>query len=72
MDHYYVEIASQPNGDHLVHRLGCSRLLGLGQQNVIHLGEFWLCDQAVEEAGEYYSRVNGCFLCSESCHSLRS
>ena len=67
MDSHYVNKNAQDNGDHEVHKEGCSYLPEL--QNRIYLGEYLYCSSAVEEAGKYYSQVNGCYYCARPCHT---
>lgn len=67
MARYYVNKNAQPNGDHEVHTTGCSWLPDRG--NRIDLGDFALCRLAVQEARKHYSQVNGCYYCSEACHT---
>lgn len=64
---YYVNKNTQANGDHEVHKEGCDYLPKV--KNRIYLGEFINCEDAVEEAKEHYSQVNGCYYCSEECHT---
>lgn len=65
--HYYVNKNAQSNGDHEVHKDGCDWLPEL--KNRIYLGYFASCDEAVIKASEHYSQVNGCYFCSEECHT---
>ena len=37
--------------------------------NRIYLGEFWSCLLAVAEARNHYAKVNGCYFCSNACHT---
>lgn len=64
--HYYVNDNTQPNGDHEVHKDGCSWL------NLAHsksyLGSFDRCEQAVA-ARTKYRQCNGCATCSPECHT---
>jgi len=64
---YYVNTRVQPNGDHEVHKQGCSSMPEEG--NRILLGDFANCHDAVRKAKEYYSQVNGCYYCSNECHT---
>ncbi len=66
MPNYYVNKNAQSNGDHEVHRDGCSYLPD--PTNRIFLGEVHTCQLAVEESRKYYQQVNGCFYCSYACH----
>jgi len=67
MSLYYVNKNAQSNGDHEVHTTGCS-FMPL-QANRIYLGDFYSCTSAVLEAKKHYIQVNGCYYCSEPCHT---
>ncbi|WP_299836500.1 hypothetical protein [uncultured Tenacibaculum sp.] len=67
MARYYVNKNAQSNGDHEVHKQGCYWLPLI--ENRIYLGEFNTCKAAIREAKKYYNRVNGCFHCSNECHT---
>ena len=67
MARYYVNKNAQTNGDHEVHKTGCS-FMPL-QENRIYLGDFVSCGPAVREAKRYYAKANGCFYCSNACHT---
>lgn len=67
MAYYYVNKNAQSNGDHEVHTTGCSFLPE--SDNRIYLGDFGSCPPAVQEAKKYYSQVNGCYYCSNPCHT---
>lgn len=67
MDHYFVNKNAQKNGDHEVHRDGCSFTPQAMQR--ISLGFFNNCHKAVRAAREHYPQVNGCYYCSEACHT---
>lgn len=62
---YYVNNNAQPNGDHEVHREGCTYM----PSNRKYLGEFSNCKDAVVEARKTHSNVNGCYYCSNECHT---
>ncbi|MDO8604051.1 MAG: hypothetical protein Q7K40_01430 [bacterium] len=64
---YYVNKNQQTNGDHEVHTANCSRLPNL--ENRLYLGDFLYCSQAVNEAKRYYRQSNGCYYCSNPCHT---
>ncbi|MCF2875068.1 MULTISPECIES: hypothetical protein [unclassified Tenacibaculum] len=66
MARYYVNKNTQVNGDHEVHKLGCSWMPK--QENRIFLGDFITCKGAVREAKKIYKKVNGCYYCSNDCH----
>ena len=65
MDNYYVNNNEQPNGDHEVHREGCTYM----PSNRTPLGRFSNCQDAVREAMRHYRQVNGCYFCSNACHT---
>lgn len=67
MARYYVNKNAQSNGDHEVHKLECSWVPI--EKNRIYLGEFSNCKEAVKEAKKHYSKVNGCYYCSNNCHT---
>ena len=67
MARYYVNKNSQTNGDHEVHTTGCSWLPDAA--NRIYLGDFASCGPAVREARKHYLQVNGCYYCSNACHT---
>ena len=58
MYHYYVNDNEQNNGDHEVHRNGCSYLPLIVSKT--YLGMFMNAIPAVQEARKYYVQVNGC------------
>lgn len=67
MNHYYVNKNSQANGDHEVHKAGCNYMPS--SENRLFLGEFYSCTAAVSEAKKYYTKSNGCYYCSNACHT---
>ena len=67
MPKYYVRTIAQANGDHEVHKEGCSFLPSV--ENRKYLGEFITCKSAVTEAKKTYSKSNGCYYCSNDCHT---
>lgn len=67
MSKYYVNRNAQSNGDHEVHKEGCSYMPS--SENRIYLGEFSTCSSAVTAAHKHYTQVNGCYYCSRSCHT---
>lgn len=64
---YYMNKNAQTNGDHEVHREGCSWMPA--PENRRYLGDFASCYGAVLEAKEYDSRADGCKHCSLECHN---
>ncbi|EIZ0688940.1 hypothetical protein BBM19_23680 [Vibrio parahaemolyticus] len=64
---YYVNDKAQDNGDHEVHNAGCSYLDKI--QSKSYLGLFDNCSDAVAEAKKIYYQSNGCYWCSNECHT---
>jgi len=64
---YYVNKNAQDNGDHEVHTTGC--LYMPEKENRLYLGEFASCHGAVLEAKKTYDKSDGCFYCSNECHT---
>lgn len=64
MAKYYVNNNAQPNGDHEVHREGCSYF----PTDVRYLGEFSSCAPAVEKAKTIYRSADGCYHCCRDSH----
>lgn len=62
---YYVNNNSQPNGDHEVHKEGCTYM----PSDKKYLGEFDNCADAVKEAKKTYSKSDGCKYCASPCHT---
>lgn len=67
MPRYYVNKNAQSNGDHEVHKSGCSFMPS--EENSLYLGAFDSCQPAVRKAKEYYYQANGCYYCSIACHT---
>lgn len=67
MSNYYVNKNAQQNGDHEVHKEGCSWMPELS--NRLYLGDFTSCEPAVREAKKHYSQSNGCYYCCNACHT---
>lgn len=67
MAKYYVNKNAQPNGDHEVHKEGCSYLPS--PLNREFLGDYSNCSDAVARAKINYSQANGCYYCSSACHT---
>lgn len=65
MASYYVNRKAQSNGDHEVHKSGCDYF----PSDAKYLGEYYDCKDAVKEARKTYDQVNGCYYCSNSCHT---
>jgi hypothetical protein len=70
MAHYYVNRQAQANGDHEVHnKTTCPPQYFPAAHNAIFLGDFSNCQQAVVAARAYFTQVNGCYYCSNYCHT---
>ena len=67
MSNYYVNMNAQSNGDHEVHKSGCSYMPD--SENRKYLGDFATCGPAVTEAKKTYKQSNGCFYCANACHT---
>ena len=67
MDYYYVNKNAQSNGDHEVHKATCNYLPS--DENRKYLGLFSTCTEAVREAKQTYLKSNGCYYCSNPCHT---
>ena len=67
MARYYVNKNAQSNGDHEVHKQGCTWMPH--EDNRIYLGDFSSCHDAVKAAKAHYRQVNGCYYCSKPCHT---
>jgi hypothetical protein len=61
MAEFYVEINAQSNGEHLVHKLGCSFLPA--KEAIKYVGSISNFDSALKQAKETYRQVNGCSHC---------
>lgn len=64
---YYVNKNEQINGDHEIHKEGCSYLPSV--ENRKNLGEHPNCNSAIKEAQNHYDNVDGCYYCSNDCHN---
>lgn len=67
MARYYVNKNAQNNGDHEVHKSGCSYMPDT--ENRLYLGDFDNCKDAIKEAKKTYSKSNGCYYCCNECHT---
>jgi len=67
MYHYYVNKNQQSNGDNEVHKQDCSYLPNAINRE--YLGYYSNCKEAVLEAKKKYARSNGCYYCSNECHT---
>ncbi len=67
MANYYVNKNAQNNGDHEVHKQGCSRMPA--NANREYLGDFSDCHSAVKAAkNKGYTSADGCYYCCNPCH----
>jgi len=66
MAKYCMNINPQANGDHEVHKAGCSHMPD--SKNQRDLGEFATCVEAVEVAKKIDRDADGCFYCCRECH----
>jgi hypothetical protein len=67
MPWYYVNKNAQNDGYHEVHETGCEQ--GAHTANQDSLGWHMDCAGAVAKAKDSYTYVDGCFYCSEACHT---
>lgn len=67
MDRFFVNDIAQPSGEHEVHKEGCSDMPSM--LNRTDLGMHSNCISAVRKAKEKYANVDGCFYCSNACHT---
>lgn len=67
MASYYVNKNAQANGDHEVHTSDCDYLPVPANRQ--YLGVFSNCRDAVAEARKHYRQCNGCYYCSNACHT---
>lgn len=65
--HYYVNKNKQNNGDNEVHKEECKWIPDV--LNREYLGYFDNCRDAVRKAREKGYNANGCYYCSEDCHT---
>lgn len=66
MDAYYVNTNAQTNGDHEVHKTGCS-FIPLPEHKLF-LGYFNNCHEAMVEARKTYpTSADGCHYCCPDC-----
>jgi hypothetical protein len=65
---YYVNKYPQPNGDHEVHKDGCTFMPR--HEHRLFLGSHDNCHDAVKESKKkHFNQSNGCFSCSYECHT---
>ena len=63
---YIVNKNAQSNGDHEVHKEGCTTMPDLDNQ--VPLGEHASCQSAVEKAKTIYPQADGCAHCCPECN----
>ena len=61
MDSYYVNQKAETSGEHEVHKASCKYLPK--KENLMPLGEFAKCSDALKEAKKHYSNIDGCYFC---------
>lgn len=68
---YYINKNQQSNRDYEVHESSCLYLPSA--ENRIYLGSFYSCKEAVDEAKRRFpsqkNDINGCYYCSNTCHT---
>ncbi|PCI39613.1 MAG: hypothetical protein COB46_08550 [Rhodospirillaceae bacterium] len=64
---YIVNKNAQSNGDHEVHKEGCSYMPDIDNQ--LPLGEHASCNPAVTKAKKTYATADGCAYCCSACHN---
>ena len=62
MAEFYVEIIAQSNGEHLVHKSGCSFLPA--KEAIQYVGSISNFDSALKKANQTFRQVNGCSHCA--------
>lgn len=61
MAEFYVEITTQSNGEHLVHKADCAQLPA--KESLRYLGSIASSNSAVKKAAELFKPVSGCSHC---------
>lgn len=67
MPSYYRNKNAQTNGDHEVHKDGCSWMPIVSNRE--YLGEFATCQPALTKAKQSDPYADGCVHCSPACHT---
>ena len=67
MDNYCINKNPQANGDHEMHKDGCSHMPD--SENQQDIGSFATCAEALVEAKKIDSDADGCFYCCKECHT---
>lgn len=68
MPYYYVNKNAQPSGEHEIHTTSCNHGPSL-ESSKQSLGFHSDCKEAKKAAKSYYSNVDGCYFCSNDCHT---
>jgi hypothetical protein len=63
---FYIDTFPEKNGEHLVHHSECKELPNFINRKF--LGYYEHCNRAIIEAKKEFNHVNGCVLCSITCH----
>jgi len=66
MSLYYVNKNAQDSGEHEVHKESCEYLPT--EDNLLFLGDFPTCAEALREARKHYPNVDGCYYCCFPCN----
>lgn len=66
MSNYYVCKIPNENGKHEVHKESCPDIPN--KEDLILIGIFQICSDAMVEARKIYPEVNGCYYCCFPCH----
>ncbi|NQV14811.1 hypothetical protein HQ531_05075 [bacterium] len=69
MARYYVNLIALVNGDHEVHKEGCSHMPLTHNQK--YLGNYLTCEEAIQEAQKWDSSALGCYYCSNTHHAKK-
>ena len=63
---FFLSTTTTNNGEHIVHKEVCDFLPTNSLR--IDLGEYYSCEEALEEAKKKFKNSNGCFHCLVLCH----
>lgn len=71
MPNFIINRNAQANGDHEVHNASTGCTYMPNPENQISLGQHQSCASAVAFAKAKWpgSRINGCYYCSNTCHT---
>lgn len=64
MMHYYINNRTQPNGEHQIHRTGCTFMPD--SETRTYLGQFDSSASALAEARRRYKQATLCHYCCEN------